>query len=74
MDRIAGVIPRKNLPKGMTLSEDQAAQLCRNMLDRLIALHRVDVTGTELEKLGKGDGYVQRQIDGWCARWAKVPT
>lgn len=74
MDRVAGVIPRKNLPKGLTLSEDQCAQLCRNMLDRLIALHRVDISGTALEKLGKGNGYVQRQIDGWCARWAKVPT
>ena len=74
MDRIAGIIPRKNLPPGMTLSPAQTRQLCRNMLDRLIALHRVDVRATPLEKLGKGSGYVQRQIDGWNARWAKVPT
>lgn len=74
MDRIEGIIPRKNLPRGMTLTEAEAGTLCRNMLDRLIELHRVDVRGTELEKLGKGGGYVQRQIDGWCARWEKVPT
>src|SRR3546814_16190668 len=27
-----------------------------------------------LEKLGKGDGYAKRQIDGWCDRWDKART
>ena len=74
MDRIEGIIPRKNLPRGMTLSPAQARQLCENLLDRLIDLHQVDVQGTALEKLGKGSGYVRRQIEGWNARWQKVPT
>jgi aminoglycoside phosphotransferase (APT) family kinase protein len=74
MDRIAGIIPRKNLPRGLTLTPAQTRQLCTNMLDKLIELHRVDVKATGLESLGKGSGYVKRQIDGWCDRWAKVPT
>lgn len=74
MDRIAGIIPRKNLPKGLTLTPAQTRQLCTNMLDKLIELHRVDVAATGLASLGKGSGYVQRQIDGWSDRWAKVPT
>ena len=74
MDRIEGIIPRKNLPRGMSLTPAQARQLCENLLDRLIDLHQVDVRGTALEKLGKGSGYARRQIEGWNARWQKVPT
>jgi aminoglycoside phosphotransferase (APT) family kinase protein len=74
MDRIAGLIPRKNMPAGVVLDRAQTRQLCLNMFDKLIELHSVDYLAAGLASLGKGDGYVQRQIDGWCDRWSKVPT
>jgi aminoglycoside phosphotransferase (APT) family kinase protein len=74
MRRIAGIIPRANLPKELNLSETQVHQLCTNTLDQLIALHRVDYRAAGLESLGKGEGYCKRQIDGWNTRYQKAHT
>ncbi|MEM1082271.1 MAG: phosphotransferase family protein, partial [Pseudomonadota bacterium] len=74
MDRIEGIIPRANLPRGLSLSSDQVRQLCRNAMDRLIELHSVDVEAAGLTGLAKGAGYNQRQITGWIGRWQKAST
>lgn len=74
MDRIVGMIPRKNLPPGVTLTPEQTRRLCENVFDKLIELHRVDWKAAGLDKLGKGSGYCRRQIDGWCDRWEKART
>lgn len=74
MRRIAGIIPRKNLPRGLTLTAEQTRTLCLNVLDTLIALHAVDVKASGLETLGKGSGYCKRQIDGWSERYRKART
>lgn len=74
MKRIAGIIPRANLPKELQLSTEQVNALCRNVLDKLIELHQVPYQGTELEKLGKGEGYCRRQVEGWDARFVKAQT
>src|SRR5690554_5260752 len=74
MERIAGIIPRKNLPKAVTLSEAEVRQLCTHMLDQLIALHQVDYKSAGLESLGKGEGYIERQVAGWSSRYQKAKT
>ncbi len=74
MERIAGIIPRKNLPRGLVLDAATTRQLCTNVLDKLIELHQVDVKAAGLESLGKGGGYCQRQIEGWSARYVKART
>lgn len=74
MERIKGIIPRANLPKGLQLNEAQTRQLCLGVIDKLIQLHQVDYQAAELESLGKGGGYVKRQIDGWSGRYDKAKT
>lgn len=74
MQRLRGIIPRADLPPGMTLTPDQARALCTNALDRLVALHGIDVDGAGLSWVGKGEGYVQRQVDGWCRRYTDALT
>ena len=74
MERLAGIIPRKNLPRGLDLPPDRVRQLCQNVLDTLIALHRVDHRAAGLEGLGKGAGYAQRQIEGWSKRYRDART
>lgn len=41
----------------------------RTFVDTLVQLHQVDVTTPSLSELGKGDGYVARQVSGWTKRW-----
>jgi aminoglycoside phosphotransferase (APT) family kinase protein len=74
MARIAGIIPRKNMPRGLVLDVPTTRQLCTNVLDKLVELHQVDVQATGLSSLGKGSGYCQRQIEGWSERYTKART
>jgi len=74
MQRLGGIIPRKNFPPGLDLPPDAVRRLCINVLDILIALHKVDYVASGLEHLGKGAGYARRQIEGWCDRYTKART
>lgn len=74
MERLSGIILRRDLPTGLTLSQDDTRKLCVNVLERLIELHQVDYHAAGLEQLAKGDGYVRRQVDGWCERFKKAKT
>ncbi len=74
MQCIEGIIPRKNLPRGLELSREQVRTLCTNALDVLISLHAVDYKAAGLESIGAGTGYIKRQIDGWCKRYTDAHT
>jgi aminoglycoside phosphotransferase (APT) family kinase protein len=73
MEKVEGVIPRRDLP--FELPPEQVSKLCENALDVLIALHSVDVSAAPvLAALGKGDGYVGRQMSGWTTRFGNART
>ena len=72
MERIEGHIPRKSL--GLDLDEAQVRQLCLTVLDLLIDLHSIDPVAAGLDSLGKGDGYVRRQVEGWSRRYRNART
>lgn len=74
MQRIVGIIPRRDLPAGLGLNAEDTRTLCRNVIDRLIELHAVDYRAAGLDSIGRGDGYVARQIDGWSERWRRAHT
>lgn len=74
MERLDGIIPRKNLPRGTALSEEQTRKLCLNVLDALVELHQVDPVAAGLSDLGTGTGYIRRQVDGWSKRYRNART
>jgi aminoglycoside phosphotransferase (APT) family kinase protein len=74
MQRLQGIIPRRNLPRGVTLDVGQTRTLCLRVLDTLIALHQVDYRAAGLEGIGKGAGYARRQIEGWSERYTNART
>lgn len=74
MEKLTGIIPRKNLPRALSLDSTTTHTLCKNVLDCMIQLHKVDYKAADLAHLGKGAGYIQRQIEGWCHRYQKAKT
>jgi aminoglycoside phosphotransferase (APT) family kinase protein len=72
MRRIPGIVPRRRMP--VDLSEPQARALCERFVDTLVALHAVDADKAGLAALGRGPGYVRRQIEGWSDRYRKART
>ena len=74
MQRVPGTILRGRLPEGMSLSPEQARGLGLRAVDSLVELHRVDATAAGLGDLGKGRGYVGRQVSGWSDRYRRART
>jgi len=74
MERIKGIIFRKDLPKGMTLDTNQARTLSTNLIRVLAELHNLDYVKAGLGDFGKPEGYVKRQIEGWSKRYRDART
>lgn len=74
MERIQGIIPRKNFPKGLELTPEDAGKLCENFVDAWVELHSLDYKKIGLSDFGKPEGYVKRQVDGWIDRYKKAKT
>ncbi|MFJ7215843.1 phosphotransferase family protein [Amycolatopsis sp. NPDC098790] len=74
MEKLDGLILRGDLPEGVTLAPEQARSLSGKVVDRLVDLHAVDVEAAGLADLGKGAGYVERQIRGWSDRYVAART
>jgi len=71
MERIEGTILRREVPPELGLSRGDVNALCRTAIDTLVALHDVDVEAAGLADLDRGDGYVRRQVEGWCGRFRR---
>ncbi len=64
MERIRGIILRKGSPKEITLYPSTMENLSKKLIDNLVTIHAIDVNLPQIAKLGKPEGYIQRQVDG----------
>lgn len=69
MERIKGIILRKDPPAGLDLSAEKVRKLCESFIDTLAELHNLDYKKAGLGELGKPEGYVERQVKGWTERY-----
>lgn len=74
MERIKGIILRKDLPPGLTMDAGQMRRLCENVLDLQFKLHSVDYRKIGLDNLGKPEGYAERQVKSWIERYEGART
>jgi aminoglycoside phosphotransferase (APT) family kinase protein len=74
MQRLPGAILRRDPPPGLHLDAAAARRLSESTVDVLVRLHRVDVAAAGLADLGRGPGYVHRQIAGWSSRYRAART
>lgn len=51
---------------------ERMARLSRELVAQLVQLHALDVDKLGLREWDKGEGYIQRQVGGWIARWHKA--
>jgi aminoglycoside phosphotransferase (APT) family kinase protein len=73
MSRLDGLILRKDLT--IDLAPADASALCERAWEALARLHEVDVAGVpDLAALGRGEGYVARQVAGWTERLSRATT
>ena len=56
------------------LSESQADEISRSLVETLAQLHAVDPVAAGLDRLGKPAGYLQRQVKRWGEQWELSKT
>ncbi len=74
MERVKGLILRASKPQGLELTPELMQGLSRAFVDNLVSIHAVDIEASGLSALGRGTGYVQRQVEGWTRRYLKAKT
>lgn len=74
MRRIEGMILRRQLPKGLDWGPERARGLSEALIDNLVRLHTLDHAALGLGDLGRPEGYIKRQVEGWVRRYGKAQT
>jgi aminoglycoside phosphotransferase (APT) family kinase protein len=74
MERLHGVILRGQGSARINPAPDLMRRIGAAAIDNLAALHAVDYVAAGLNELGKSEGYVARQIEGWIKRYRAAQT
>ena len=69
MERRKGVVVRRKIPPQFAEMPDAPRRMSEAMVDALAALHAVDYAALGLSDLGKPEGFIERQVEGWYKRW-----
>lgn len=74
MERRKGVVLDESFPDGIEPDENLCRGVSRTVVDTLVQLHAVDVEEAGLGDLGRPEGFLERQTEGWISRYEKAKT
>jgi aminoglycoside phosphotransferase (APT) family kinase protein len=74
MERVSGVILRDAAAPGLGLSSTLMQRVSESFIDNLVDLHGINYRAAGLGDLGKPEGYVTRQVEGWSKRYQNACT
>lgn len=74
MEQRSGIIVRDNLPSELATVPNFPQLTSRAFVDCLVRLHEVDIHKTGLVSLGRPEGFLARQVQGWAQRWNRALT
>lgn len=69
MEYRQGVVVREQMPAEFAELVDAPERMSFALVDALADLHRVDPERAGLGELGRPEGFIQRQVEGWYKRW-----
>jgi aminoglycoside phosphotransferase (APT) family kinase protein len=69
MERKRGIVIRNEFPDRFLKNPNSARQISEALVDALVEFHAIDYKKIGLSGLGKPEGFIERQIDGWYSRW-----
>lgn len=74
MERRHGLILRDEIPPQLAKMPNYAERASMGFVDCLIRLHAIDISRTGLIALGKPEGFLERQVQGWADHWKRATT
>lgn len=74
IERRHGHVVRSSWPDPLANDPVKQRNVAVSLVDALADLHAVDPGSVDLSTLGRPDGFVERQIEGWTRRWHAAAT
>lgn len=74
VERIRGIILRRDYPPELEATAGLVRAQQTALIDALARLHALDWRALGLAELGRPEGYVARQVEGWTGRYARART
>lgn len=74
MERRHGVVVDARLPDGTPASPEVGRRIASAAAEALAALHAVDAEAAGVAGMGRAEGFLARQTEGWIGRWERART
>src|SRR5699024_5119335 len=74
MERRKGVVLDTEFPGYVDYTPELGEKISSLMVNQLVELHQVDYKKTDLVKLAKPEGFMERQVTGWIKRYERAKT
>ena len=74
MERRRGIVVRTTMPDSFATIDEAPQRMSRALVDALADLHAVEYDAIGLSDLGRPDGFIERQVEGWYRRWQAAKT
>ena len=74
MEKVNGTILKPRQSKKGEVGEAVARKIAESLLDNLAEIHSLDLKISGLDQIGKPEGYIRRQVEGWIGRYRKSQT
>lgn len=74
MDRRHGTVIRDEVPPEVRAAPGYQRMVSEAVIDCMVRMHAIDISGKGLAALGKAEGFIERQVRGWADRWNRAKT
>ncbi|WP_106497895.1 phosphotransferase family protein [Lentibacillus sp. Marseille-P4043] len=74
MERRKGIVVDSEFPNDIVYESALGRKISKLMVDKLVELHQIDFTKTNLVNMSKPDGFMERQVNGWIKRYERAKT
>ncbi len=74
MERRRGLIVRDTVPPELAALPDYGTRVSRTLVGGLAKLHSIDLEDSGLRSIGKPEGFLERQVEGWAKRYERAKT
>ncbi|MFB6465373.1 phosphotransferase family protein [Cytobacillus sp. Hz8] len=74
MERKHGTVLDFTFPSETKVTKDLCWGISENLVEKLVELHSIDYKKTGLVEISKPDGFMERQVHGWIARFQRAKT
>ncbi|WP_088072271.1 phosphotransferase family protein [Gottfriedia luciferensis] len=74
MERKNGEVFDSSFPEHLNVTKEDRKTISNIMVEKLVELHSIDYTKTNLLEISKPENFMDRQVNGWIGRYNRAKT